>query len=412
LNSDSNPLAVAGKGRPRAQTAAAAGQARWLRWTLLDRYLLAELVGPFLFGVAAFASILIAGQFLFKLTSFLAKGAPVPEVMALFGLKLVPMIVLTFPMAALLATLLGYGRLSGDAEITAMAASGIPFIRIAAPAFLLGLVVSVGALAINEGVVPRAGRTSRVLEAAIAKALQEKGLDAAFVEPGRAAVIQDFENKKLARLVVAQGFDLREKTLRGVTMLEFDQDGLGARWIQADSAVWEKDRRWLFRNARVQPWRGARAPVGGSPENARMRMAAAELEFTINKTPNQVLSSQKKPEDMSYAELAGYLEALRDQSVEPQAMREMEVDLHNKIAIPFASLIFTLIGAPLALRRPRSGSSVGLGLSVLIIFGYYILWHGMSIMAEGGHVAPLVASWTANAVGLLAGGALIARAAS
>src|SRR5262249_46461344 len=117
-----------------ARAAVAGGQAQWLRWTILDRYVLHELVGPFLFGCAAFTSIFVAGQFLFRLTSFIAQGAPVLQVLALFGLKLIPMIVLTFPMASLLAVLLAYGRLSGDMETTAMAAGGIPFIRIAMPA--------------------------------------------------------------------------------------------------------------------------------------------------------------------------------------------------------------------------------------------------------------------------------------
>src|SRR5207249_8441054 len=125
-----------------------------------------------LFGIAMFTSLFVAGQFLFRLTSFVAQGAPLPQVLALFGLRLVPMVVLTFPMAVLLATLLAYGRLSGDMEITAMAAGGIPFARIAVPAFLLGLIVSVAALGIDELVVPRTSRTSEQLEAGIAKALE------------------------------------------------------------------------------------------------------------------------------------------------------------------------------------------------------------------------------------------------
>jgi lipopolysaccharide export system permease protein len=334
----------------------------------------------------------------------------VPEVLALFGLKLVPMIVLTFPMAMLLATLLAYGRLSGEMEITAMAAGGIPFIRIALPAFVMGLAVSLVSLGINELLVPPSGRTSRVLEAAIARALQKKGVEALFVSPGKAVVIQDVEDGRLARLVVAQEFDVADRALRGVTMLQFEE-GLPSVWVQAESAVWEQGNRWTFRNGRFQPWRGGRVPTGRKAANARSSGSFEELIFTIRKTPDQVVSSQKKPEDMSFAELRRYLEALKDQHVKPQALREMEVDLHNKLAIPFATLVFTLIGAPLALRRLRGGASVGLGLSVLIIFVYYVIWHWLSILAEGGQLAPFWASWTANLLGLMAGGVLIARAA-
>jgi lipopolysaccharide export system permease protein len=136
------------------------------------------------------------------------------------------------------------------------------------------------------------------------------------------------------------------------------------------------------------------------------------IEITLQKTPEQVLSSQKKPEEMSYAELRSYIQALQDQNITREALRELEVDLHNKIALPFSSLVFTLIGAPLALRRPRGGAGGGLGVSVLILLLYYVVWHGMSIMAEAGQVAPLWASWTANLLGLVIGGVLIARAPS
>jgi lipopolysaccharide export system permease protein len=72
--------------------------------------------------------------------------------------------------------------------------------------------------------------------------------------------------------------------------------------------------------------------------------------------------------------------------------------------------VFALVGAPLGLRRLRGGASVGLGLSVLIIFGYYTVWHGMHVLGEGGQVAPLVASWLPNTIGLAAGLTLIRRA--
>lgn len=91
-------------------------------------------------------------------------------------------------------------------------------------------------------------------------------------------------------------------------------------------------------------------------------------------------------------------------------MRELEVDLHSKLAIPFASTIFALVGAPLGLRRLRGGASVGLGLSVLIILAYYILWHGLHVLGEGGQVSPFMAAWLPNMIGLAAGLVLILRA--
>ncbi len=75
-------------------------------------------------------------------------------------------------------------------------------------------------------------------------------------------------------------------------------------------------------------------------------------------------------------------------------------------------MLFAVIGAPLGLRRLRGGAAVGLGVSILIIFCYYVLWHGMSVLGENGQIPAVVASWIANVVGLVVGGVLVVRAAS
>src|SRR2546423_6919449 len=142
---------------------------------ILDRYIARELIGPFLFGVAAFTLIFISGQYLFKLTSMVARGASLPDVIELLALRMVPLAIVTFPMATLLATLLSFGRLSGDMEVVAMMAGGISFVRIAVPAFAMGLAVSVFGLYANEDLVPPAGRAAKQIETRIGQLLAASG---------------------------------------------------------------------------------------------------------------------------------------------------------------------------------------------------------------------------------------------
>src|SRR5437763_4622109 len=131
---------------------------------ILDRYIARELIGPFLFGVATFTLIFISGQYLFKLTTMVARGASLVDVTELLALRMVPLAIVTFPMATLLATLLSFGRLSRDMEVVAMMAGGISFVRIAMPAFIMGLLVSVAGLLANELLVPPAGRATKHTE--------------------------------------------------------------------------------------------------------------------------------------------------------------------------------------------------------------------------------------------------------
>src|SRR5438067_8400391 len=139
---------------------------------ILDRYIARELIGPFLFGVAAFTLIFISGQYLFKLTTMVARGASLVDVSELLALRMVPLAIITFPMATLLATLLSFGRLSGDMEVVALMAGGVSFGRIAVPAFMMGLLVSLFGLFANEVLVPPAGRAAKTTENRIGEVLR------------------------------------------------------------------------------------------------------------------------------------------------------------------------------------------------------------------------------------------------
>ena len=114
---------------------------------------------------------------------------------------------------------------------------------------------------------------------------------------------------------------------------------------------------------------------------------------------------------MSYGELQAYIKEQRELGIGPRNLRELEVGLHNKISMPFASLVFALLGTPLGIRRHRSGAAVGVGISILVIFALLrpLARHG----GAGGEptVSTLFASWCANIVGGITGLFLLSRRA-
>jgi lipopolysaccharide export system permease protein len=385
---------------------------------ILDRYIARELFGPFFFGVAAFTLIFISGQYLFKLTTLLAKGAPLADVGELLLLRIVPLAIVTFPMATLLATLLSFGRLSGDTEVVSMMAAGISFVRIAIPAFVMGVLVSAFGLYANEYLVPPAGRAVKAAEVRIAEALRAKGADVAAPTKGRAFVVQDHDDGELVRLVAAGGFDFAERRLDHVTYLQYNGEP-GRRYVEfiveAEKAYWDPKQkdRWVFQNGVTRRLEKGTGPASdGSIETYRSTLSFKTQSFELKKTPRQIVAEGKDAEEMSYRELRRYIANLRDQGASVKTLRELEVDLYNKLSIPFTSMVFALIGTPLGLRRLRGGAAVGLGVSILIIFCYYVLWHGMSVLGENGQIAPWLSSWSANIVGLGVGAWLVVRASN
>jgi lipopolysaccharide export system permease protein len=382
---------------------------------ILDRYIARELIGPFLFGVAAFTLIFISGQYLFKLTTMVARGASIVDVTELLALRMVPLAILTFPMATLLATLLSFGRLSGDMEVVALMAGGVSFVRIAVPAFTMGLLVSVFGLFANEQLVPPAGRAAKETETRIAQMLAGSTADVLAPTNGRYYVVQDYENGDLAHLVVAGGFNFAARRMDRVTYIQYGGSGRERRVfaiVEAQHAYWNPEQRdrWVFEDGSTHVLESGRRRAG--TEEYTYSGPFQQLLLRLNKTPQQIVAEGRDPDEMSYRELRRYIATLREQGSSEKTLREYTVDLYNKLSIPFTSMVFALIGAPLGLRRLRGGAAVGLGVSILIIFCYYVLWHGASVLGGSGQLPPGLASWLANIVGLGVGGALVWRAAN
>ncbi len=129
---------------------------RWRDLPLLDRWLLQELLGPLLFGIAAFTAVSLSVGVVFELVRRVAEsGLPVLAAVKVLMLRLPSFLVLSFPMATLMATLLAYSRLSGNSELTALRSVGVSTRRMVLPAMALALVMSLLTFVFNDVIVPR-----------------------------------------------------------------------------------------------------------------------------------------------------------------------------------------------------------------------------------------------------------------
>jgi len=354
---------------------------------------LKEHLPPFCFGVAVFIALIMGAQYLFDLTKMIVKGLPVSIALQLFLYYIPSIIVLTFPMSMLFATLWTFGRLSGENELVAMFAGGMSLYRLLMPVIGMGLVVSLAAIAISEFVVPvTTDASDRLKRQAVNFPLKSD----------RPFFIQELEGGEPREILyVTGGFDLERKVMRGVTMMRYEKK-IPVGLLYAERLVYTGPNHWRTEGmVYVQPLNieGKR----GHPE------ITAEQSIYLRKTPEDIAVERKDPVDMSFRELMGYIHRLAGQGADTD---ELEVRLWDKLSIPFASLVFVLIGAPLGIRPHRASSARGFGYSVLIIFAYYVVWHYMSILGQGGAVSPMVASWLPDFLGLLAGTGLLMKTAS
>ncbi|MDX2271660.1 MAG: LptF/LptG family permease [Cyanobacteriota bacterium] len=372
---------------------------------MMDRYLISEMALPFFFGVGAFTGLVMAIGSLFELVRLVAEsGLPIPAALQVFALRAPGIIVLTFPMSMLLATLLAYGRLSGDSEMTALRSCGVSIYRLVVPAIALSLLVTSLTFALNEWVVPSANRQSAItLNRALDRDPQFRRENILYQEFGNITG-QDSNGavtrrQGLTRQFYARSFDGR--TMRGIIVLDFSNESLNQILLAATGEWQPETNTWLFLD-------GTNYIV--SPDGTYSNIATfTRQDISLSRAPLDLAQEARSPEEMNIRELSRHIQVMAS-SGDLQQVRRLQVHLHLKYAIPFACLTFALVGSPLGLRPQRTSSSLGLGISVLIIFGYYVFSFVMQALGQTGALGPALAAWLPNTVGCLVGLALLYRA--
>ncbi len=360
---------------------------------ILDKYIFREILFSFIFGICAFSAVFIGSGTLFKIAKYITDyGASLSAVVKIFVFSMPSIIIWTFPMSMLLATLLTFGKLSGSSEITAMKSCGVSFTRIATPAIIMGLAVSIGAVLFNEHVVPWANTAYR-------NVLYYEIQGNTTMQSQEHIILKEIKGGKIQRLVYARQYEAEKEHLTGVTMQIFNDEGKVSHVENAEYAEWDGSV-WIMHNGIIYDINEDKGKGGHSLrfDNQVLPVAA---------TPKQVVREQKDPSELTMKELRAEIDIMKTQYVNTN---KLEAELYQRVSVPMASLVFALIGIPLGLQPNRNSSSAGFAMSVIIIFFYYALMTMGNALARSGALAPMLAVWIPNIVGLLAGGFLIRRA--
>ena len=358
---------------------------------ILDKYIFREVCKAFLFGICAFSAVFIGSGTLFKIAKYITDyGASLSAVVKVFVFGLPSVVMWTFPMSMLLATLLTFGRLSSSSEITAMKSCGIGFFRIATPAIVLGFFVSIAAILFNEHVVPWANTAYRnVVYYEIQGNSGAKSQDH--------IILKDIKDGQIQRLLYARRYDADSQSLQSITLQEFDGAGKVSHVENAEYAEFT-GKEWVMHN-------GMLYDISDGESEHTLRFNTQVL--PINASPRQIVREQKDPEELTMKELKAQIRIMKTQYVDTS---KLETELYQRITVPMASLIFALVGVPLGLQPTRNSSSAGFAMSVIIIFFYYALMTMANAIGRSGALSPMLAVWIPNIVGLIAGLFLIRKA--
>ncbi len=353
--------------------------------TLLDKYLLKQVIEMFLMGVCVFTAIIFASDTFITLIKQISQfGLPFKVALMIIILNLPSIIVLTIPMGVLLATVMTLNKLSLASEITVMRACGIGLNRIAKPIFIFAIVMSLFGFFINETIVPITSKQSKdlALWALGQKNIPNGKQNFVFKELG--------ENAFLKRIFYV-GY-CEDKTLHNITVLDTSKEGT-IQVMQAREGKTSPEG-WLFE-------KGALYTVDSDGKILNTTLFddfKMSLGIDMSKQMNKDIAKE-----MNFSKLLKYI-ATSD--LDKKQRRIVSVELFDKIALPITTIVFVLLGVPLAITPPRVRYNRGFLFSVLIIFVYYLV-RALSIsFGETGAIPTFLAAWMPNIILTIWGTAL------
>ena len=381
-------------------------QRHWRSLPLLDRWLFAEMLGPLLFGIAAFTAVSLSVGVVFELVRKVAEaGLPLWAAGKVLALRMPGFLVLSFPMATLMATLLAFSRLSGSSELTALRSIGVKTWRMVVPALVLAALMTLLTFVFNDVIVPSANYSaSNVLDSALGRALSaQTGKNVVYSRFGRITPKEPGGNagEGLTQLFYAKEFKNGE--MQGVTLLDFSREDQ-QQVLTANTAVWDENRAmWEFRNGRILNIDAA--------NNFTTSANYTSYYYPFTRAPQDVGMLPSDAAQMTVAQ-ARRAEALLVQAGDQKEARRLRVRIQEKFAFPAICLVFGLIGSSLGVRpNSRTSRSQGFGISVLLIFGYYLMSFIFSSLGIKGTLYPFFAAWLPVLIGL-GGGLVLLRKAS
>ena len=381
-------------------------QRQWRTLPLLDRWLFAEMLGPLLFGIAAFTAVSLSVGVVFELVRKVAEaGLPLWAAGKVLALRMPGFLVLSFPMATLMATLLAFSRLSGSSELTALRSIGVKTWRMVVPALVLAALMTLLTFVFNDVIVPSANYSaSNVLDSALGRALSaQTGKNVVYSRFGRITPKEPGGNagEGLTQLFYAKEFKNGE--MQTVTLLDFSREDQ-QQVLTANTAVWDENRAmWEFRNGRILNIDAA--------NNFTTSANYTSYYYPFTRAPQDVGMLPSDAAQMTVAQ-ARRAEALLVQAGDQKEARRLRVRIQEKFAFPAICLVFGLIGSSLGVRpNSRTSRSQGFGISVLLIFGYYLMSFIFSSLGIKGTLYPFFAAWLPVLIGL-GGGLVLLRKAS
>jgi lipopolysaccharide export system permease protein len=421
---------------------------------LLRRYIIKELLSPFIFSLSVIIFILFVQFLLRAIDRFLGRGIDIFTIFEYLFLNLAWIVALAVPMAVLIASLMTFGRLSEDNEITAMRASGISFLKIIRPALIFGTIVCLLLFYFNNFILPEMNFRARILSGDIYRKRPVMSIDPGhfignlpnygMIIGGKTGEIMEdvrifsknsrnkqtsiysktgkletIGNQLILTLYDGEIHELDVKDFSEYRRIQFSKHKIN---IPMDDLLLMRrdtsnrtdremtipmmiERKQNYQNRVNSVWKR----MGN---NYYKTTGDSIVPKTLLKTLSDLSYYQEDAkQDTSLSQIQINTKTRKIKTLERQMKNEFNllnsyqksinkygVEINKKFSLPVACILFVLLGAPLGVLARKGGFIVGMSLSFGFFLIYYLLLIGGEEMADRNIVSPVVGMWAANVV--------------
>ncbi len=406
----------------------------------LPKYFVKELIGPFLFALGVINSVFVLNLLFKQLGKFLSKGIPLKIITEFLFLNLAWMIALSVPMAVLTATIMAFGRLSADNEITAVKAGGIGIHQILPTVLLLSALLAGGLIWFNNHVLPDFNHRARLLAVDIARKKPTIDLEPGVLYtqiPNYSILVQKVEEKD--SLAYLENVIVDDQT--GATVIKTITAEKGTLYMDPNTGLLEitlfngethevdinkpesfKRLEFSKQIIKISMTETLLRRSESGYRGDREKSAAALMESVV-KNRQRVAEREKKLFDMLKKQFSKYSAAgngsivslktvlQEHKRLKRQIQSELNminsykktsniylVEIYKKYSIPAACVVFILIGAPLGIMTRKQGWPLAAGLSIGFFLLYWAFLIGGEILADRRIISPVMAMWSPNMV--------------
>ncbi len=397
---------------------------------ILEKYILRENFMPFLGSVTVITFLMLLDKIMDIMDKIMASGVGTVTVLKVFGLSLPFLLAMSVPMSVLMASIMSFGRLAVDGELTAFKACGINIYRLVKPTLAVALLLSLFMVYFNNRVLPETNYK-------LMKLYYQIGLykPSAAIKPGTFTEIDNTQiyvkekkNDILHGVLINQKQSRKNsQTITALTgELHLANGGNGLQAVLYNGQMYEQDKanpkkyqlRYFKKFIINKNNLGEEMlPAGNIPRTDRtmtdvqiqdevilkMRqelITSAELvkteldikKLSVQDTLSEANQKKYRNANAKKRQYEHRMEFLR------QEQRELMVEWHKKFSLAAVCFIFAFVGIPIGMMTRTSGVGMAFTVSSVVYILYYMMLIGGEDLANRGYISPFLSMWMVNII--------------